>query len=247
MINQTPQLEELGWISIQRKILYGNICPKGRFSRFEAWIYILLTANHQDATWQGITIKRGSFITSQLKLSEKFTWSLGQTNKFLYWLKSENRIEIQTTNRYSVITILNYNTYQRNESESENKVKTERKQSENKVKQTIMSNNNNNENNNKIAPIGANINSLLSKFKNVNPSYERMYANRTQRSALERMVIKYGEKKMSNLLDHLQEIISRPYAPQITTPYELEAKMGRLVQFLKQDQLKIARTGTTKI
>ena len=124
--------------------------------------------------------KRGSFITSQLKLSEKFTWSLGQTNKFLYWLKSENRIEIQTTNRYSVITILNYNTYQRNESESENKVKTERKQSENKVKQTIMSNNNNNENNNKIAPIGANINSLLSKFKNVNPSYERMYANRTQ-------------------------------------------------------------------
>ena len=82
-------------------------------------------------------------------------------------------------------------------------------------------------------------NKLLGLFKNINPSYERLFANKTQRLTLDRLVKKYGEEKMFNLLTNLPTILAKPYAPRITTPYELEVKMGQLVQFLNQEKLKI--------
>ena len=38
-----------GWISVHRKILHNPILNRSRkFSNFEAWMYLLLTANHRD-------------------------------------------------------------------------------------------------------------------------------------------------------------------------------------------------------
>lgn len=93
----------------------------------------------------------------------------------------------------------------------------------------------------------ANLNESLSLFKGVNPSYERLFSNKTQRAALERMIAKYGEPKVKNMLAQLPSIVSKPYAPQISTPLELESKLGKLIQFIQQEKLKIAKTGTTKI
>lgn len=93
----------------------------------------------------------------------------------------------------------------------------------------------------------SNVNPLLAKFKSVNPSYERLFSNKTQRDSLERLVKKYGLEKMTNLLDQLPSIIQRPYAPSITTPYELELKMGKLILFLKQEQVKITKFSVTKV
>lgn len=98
-----------------------------------------------------------------------------------------------------------------------------------------------------IEPIGSKTNSFLKLFEKVNPSYERLFANKTERAALERMIAKYGEEKMERLICGLHEIVCRPYAPRITSPYELEMKMGKLVQFLNQEKLKIAQSGTTKV
>ena len=93
----------------------------------------------------------------------------------------------------------------------------------------------------------SNVNPLLAKFKAVNPSYERLFSNNTHRQSLERMVKKYGEEKMISLLDKLPSIMQRPYAPSITTPYELETKMGRLILFVKQEQVKNYKNSDTKV
>lgn len=71
-------------------------------------------------------------------------------------------------------------------------------------------------------------------FKEVNPSWERLYSNKTERAALTRLVEKYGADTIGKWTHALPKIIVQPYAPQITTPYELERKLGQLMSFLQR-------------
>jgi len=81
---------------------------------------------------------------------------------------------------------------------------------------------------------GKDINNLIELFKPINPSYERLYSNTTQRKALERLVKKYGVRKIRETIKALPSLIVRPFCPQISTPYQLEAKLGNLLSFYKQ-------------
>ena len=123
-----------GYIKIYRKIFDSNLRPRGRFSRFEAWVYLLCKANGIKKRWIGIDVERGSFATSQLELSKEFKWATGTINLFFSYLKAENRIETKTTNKYTIVTIKNYDIYNpppnRNENKNENNMKTTRKQHE---------------------------------------------------------------------------------------------------------------------
>lgn len=81
---------------------------------------------------------------------------------------------------------------------------------------------------------GKEINELIEKFKPINPSYERLFSNKTQRAALERMLKKLGRQKLEQVLDILPAIFGKAYAPRITTPYALEQKLADLFAFLKE-------------
>jgi len=78
------------------------------------------------------------------------------------------------------------------------------------------------------------LNPLITLFKGVNPNYDRLYANKTERDALQRQVDKFSYKRIENLLNQLPEIVARPFSPRITKPTELERKMGQLIIFLNQ-------------
>ena len=92
------------------------------------------------------------------------------------------------------------------------------------------------------------INDLIELFKPINPSYERLFANKTQRQALERLVKKFGTEKVKNMIEFLPNIFGKPYAPQITTPYMLEQKLGDLISFInKRSQEKINFIDISKI
>ena len=82
----------------------------------------------------------------------------------------------------------------------------------------------------------ADINKLIELFKPINPSYERLFSNKTQRAAIERLVKKYGEEKTISTIEALPDIINKPYAPKITTPYELERDLGKLIAFFNQEK-----------
>lgn len=84
---------------------------------------------------------------------------------------------------------------------------------------------------------GSDINYLIGLFKEINPNYERLFANKTQRSALERLVGKFGKEKVERMIKFLPEIFSRPYAPTITTPLELEKKLANLIAFLQKEKM----------
>ena len=236
-------MDNQGWISLQRKIFDSDIAPTGRFSRFEAWVYLLAKANYVDNKWQGIDIKRGSFVTSQKGLKKEWHCSMGFVTHFLNWLKKENRIEIKTTNKYTVISILNYDLYQRIEREMETKKEIKWKSNGNQMETTNNIDKDNKEN--KIVKV--NLNPVIDLFKSINPTYERFFRNKTERASLERLIKKFGEEWVIKLIKRLPEINKMPYAPVITTPYELEVKLGKLKIFLQQEQAKNNRVGATKV
>lgn len=82
---------------------------------------------------------------------------------------------------------------------------------------------------------GTKINHFIGMFKSINPSFERLYAQKGQREAMSRLVSQYGEQKVENMLRELPVILQKPYAPMITTPYQLEQKLGALLIFIKKE------------
>ena len=80
------------------------------------------------------------------------------------------------------------------------------------------------------------IGEVIDAFKGVNPAYKRLFSQKPQREAVERLLNEYGFDKLLQGVKMLPNIITKPYAPRITTPYELERKMGQLIAFSKQEK-----------
>ena len=137
-----------GWISLHRKILENPILNRSRvYSNFEAWIWLLLKANHKDNKFalgsEIVVVKKGQMITSQKKLCLHFKWGSTKLRTFLKLLKNDNMIELETTSKATWITINNYCKLQDNQ--NVNKSQTKRKQRATNV-QTKTNNNVNKDN-----------------------------------------------------------------------------------------------------
>jgi hypothetical protein len=85
---------------------------------------------------------------------------------------------------------------------------------------------------------GSKVNDFIYLFKEVNPSYERLFYHKTERGAMLRLLEKYGENKVSEIIQYVSTIITQPYAPRITTPYELEKNLGKVFAFYNQEKNK---------
>ena len=77
------------------------------------FIHILLNANVYDHDFEDITVKRGQWVTSVNKISEQLNISTRSIRTALNHLKSTNEVTIKTTPKYSIITVQNYNQYQK--------------------------------------------------------------------------------------------------------------------------------------
>jgi hypothetical protein len=101
-----------GYIKISRKILewewYGNANTKIVF------FHMLLKANWKDTKFEGKVIPRGSFVTSVGKLSAELSMTGDVVRTALRHLLETGEIAKQKTNRYTVITVVNYDLYQGN-------------------------------------------------------------------------------------------------------------------------------------
>lgn len=139
-----------GWISVHRKIWDSWVWRDRPFSKGQAWIDILLLANHEDGKTlmdgQLIEIKRGEHITSEPKLATRWGWSRTKVRNFLKMLEDDGMIEnIKEDRKRTRLKVLNYSDYQdieNNRKTSEEQVKDKRRTSKEQEK-----NINNNDNN----------------------------------------------------------------------------------------------------
>lgn len=75
------------------------------------------------------------------------------------------------------------------------------------------------------------VNDFINLFKEVNPSYTKLFANKTQRLASERLIKTHGFEKLSSLIALLPKMNQDKFAPIITTPLQLEDKLGQLIAY----------------
>jgi len=83
------------------------------------------------------------------------------------------------------------------------------------------------------------VNVAMESFKVVNPSYSRLYANKTQRAALGRLLKQHGLEKITAIVNYLPKSNAATYAPTITTPLQLENDLGKLLAWGEKQKSQI--------
>jgi len=125
-----------GWVAIHRSICENDLWFLEPFTKAQAWIDLLLNANHKDGeiNIRGniVKIKRGQIGWSQITMAKRWRWSRQKVRRFLEYLITEQMIYIdnseitprqlrktiqrneqQKKNRLtSITTIINYEQYQ---------------------------------------------------------------------------------------------------------------------------------------
>ena len=99
-----------GWIKIHRELLQWEWF--GKPEMVQLFLYLLLKANCEEKQWQGITIMRGQLITTNSAIRKDLQLSEQQIRTIIKRLISTGEITYQSTNRYVIITICNYDRYQ---------------------------------------------------------------------------------------------------------------------------------------
>ena len=83
------------------------------------FVHCLLRANHKAKKWQGTDVPAGSFIGGLHTLSEQTGLSIQQLRTCIQRLKSTNDITVKSTNKFSVITLTNWASYQNKEDQQQ--------------------------------------------------------------------------------------------------------------------------------
>lgn len=143
-----------GWISLHRKFLSWEWFDKPEM--VQLFIWLLLNANYTDKKWQGQVIKRGQILTTTPKIMEALRLSERQTRTCIGRLKSTGEVSVKTTNRFTIITICNYDRYQndnfendgQNDGQNVTQATDKRRTSDGRLYDRLNVSNNNNNNNN---------------------------------------------------------------------------------------------------
>lgn len=131
-----------GWVKFHRQLV-----DKGYYKDSEyvhLWIHILMKANHADSEflWNGTIIKvgRGQLITGRDVLSAETGIKSSKIQRVLKVFENEQQIEQQTTNKFRLITILNYEKYQSTEQQNKPPLNSQRTATEHKQEEQELKN-----------------------------------------------------------------------------------------------------------
>lgn len=105
-----------GWIKLYRKITENPLYFSEAFTRLQAWIDLLIIANHDESyiyvRGNKVEIKRGQVGKAQDTLADRWKWSRGKVDRFLKELEKSGQIVRQKNSVMSLISIVNYEVYQ---------------------------------------------------------------------------------------------------------------------------------------
>ena len=105
-----------GWICIYRAIQDDPMYFAEPFTRMQAFIDLILIANHDRTTFfkRGIkiTVERGQTVRSEDELALRWKWSRGKVRRFLVELENDTKIVQQKSRLCNCISVVNYEKYQ---------------------------------------------------------------------------------------------------------------------------------------
>jgi len=119
-----------GWIKLHRKILDWEWYDDP--NTFRLFLHLLLIANHEDKKYRGVLVKRGSVVTGRIKLAEELGLSEREVRTALTKLKSTSEVTSKSTNKFTIVSIINYDKYQQNDQQPVRPATNERPASDHK-------------------------------------------------------------------------------------------------------------------
>lgn len=148
-------MANIGWICLGRQIMDSWLWEDKPFAFGQAWTDMLLSANHASNRFplgnEIITLQKGEFVTSELKLMARWGWSKTKVRRFLQLLENDGMIIKKTDRKKTTITIVNYSKFQDLKTDSR-PIKDQIKTDSRPIKDTNNNDNNvNNDNNNIIS------------------------------------------------------------------------------------------------
>jgi hypothetical protein len=199
-----------GWIKLHRQLMDNPLYFSEPFSRTQAWIDLLLLANHKENYF----FKRGIKVNVSIgqvgydmdSLGKRWQWSRGKVERFILHLEKEGNIVRQKNNVSTLISIVKYSEYQ-----SDSKAKDKPNDKPNGHQTANQTDTNKNENNNKNEKNEKEI--LFEQFWN-------LYDNKQDR-------VKSEKKFMSLDLPVIEKIINVvPLYTNITTTDKVNNPKG---------------------
>lgn len=118
----------IGWIKLHRKILDCFIWQDKPYDKARAWIDLLLLAMHSDKKMliddEIVIIRRGEFMTSIVKLADRWGWSRNKVIRYIDMLESEHMLNTKRTPKGTLVSIIKYDVYQLGDTSNETPYET---------------------------------------------------------------------------------------------------------------------------
>ena len=106
-----------GWVKLHRGLLEHGIFRDAEALR--VWMYLLLRASYREQKLtigrQVIFLQPGQLLYGRKAVSEKLSMGEGKLRGIMEMLEQSGSIVVESTNRYSVVTIVNWMEYQQGE------------------------------------------------------------------------------------------------------------------------------------
>lgn len=115
--------EQTGWIKLHRIIRDSTIWqnPVG----LKIWMWCLLKATYEERTVMvgktKIILKPGQFVYGRTTAAEELGQQQSTVRNWIQDFKTDKKIDIKATNKFSVITIINWEEYQEEDNKKDNK------------------------------------------------------------------------------------------------------------------------------
>lgn len=103
-----------GWIKLHRKILNSTVFDNPDL--LKVWIWCLLKATHNERIQmvglQEVFLEKGEFVFGRKVASSELKMSESKTYRLIKKLESLENLHIKTNNKFSIVTIVNWEFYQ---------------------------------------------------------------------------------------------------------------------------------------
>ena len=123
-----------GFVKLDRSLLDKPIFQNEKLLKI--WVWCLLKASHHHREYsiglRKIVLKQGQFITGRFAAAEELNMNPSTVWKYLKKLQDNKSLDIKSNNKFSIVTIVNWEFYQvekfKNDSKSDSKITTKEQQ-----------------------------------------------------------------------------------------------------------------------
>lgn len=228
-----------GWIKIHRKLFNKGYYRNSQY--IHLWLHLLLKANHDEKEWlfkgQIHKARRGEFLTSRITLSKETGIPQSTCEDILNLFEKEQQIQQQKNAKNRLITIINYNSYQKPDSNSDNTPTTRRQHADTNKNNKELKNDKN-----IILHTEQSSGEIIKKifkifYDTINPTIN--WGNRTYRKSAESLIQHFGLEKTIKIAEYAVKIQGQRYAPTITNPYQLKEKLSELMIYAQKQKTQL--------